>query len=408
MYPIDEVRKQFPALKREYNGKQVVYFDGPGGSQAVQSAIDAICAYMTLGGANLHGSFPSSRETEKLILEAREAVATLFNANHNEVAFGANATSLMFQVSRAISKTWNKGDEIILTELDHHSNIDTWRICAEERGVIVKYIPLDINNLTLDLNSLPSLLSDKTKLIAVGAASNCIGTVTDIRIISREAKKYGAIVSVDAVHAAPHFYVDMKEQGIDILFASSYKFFGPHIGMAVIRQGLFENLDVYKIAPSPAYIPDKIETGTQNHEGIPAITAAINFIASFGKGDTLSDRIKSGYDVIEEYESALSNIIREEFKKIDKITLYQAEDNVKKTPTIAFRVWGIAPEDFCRRMCEEHSIFIAEGHFYAMTLAKRLGILENGSFIRAGLAPYNTIDEVNRFIDGVKNILDSL
>jgi len=190
-----------------------------------------------------------------------------------------------------------------------------------------------------------------------------------------------------------------------MLFSSAYKFFAAHVGMAVIRKELFESLNVYKVAPAPDYIPDRLEIGTQNHEGIPAVSAAIRFIARLGNGDTLKEQIITGYEAIEEYENGLAETIRREMKGIKGITLYQADDSVPKTPTIAFRAENVTPRDFCMRMCEKHSIFIAEGDFYAKTLAEKLGIRRSGSFIRAGMAPYNTQEEVQRFLDGVRNIM---
>ena len=407
-FPVDQVRSQFPALARTYKNKPVVYFDGPGGAQAVESAIKAVAGYMTRGGANLHGNFPTSRETEELIAKTKSDIATLFNAKAGEVAFGPNATSLMFQVSRALSRQWQPGDEIVLTELEHHSNIDTWRTAAEDRGVTVKYVPLDTKTLTLKLETLPQLITPRTRLVAVGSASNCVGTITDVARVSREAKKVGALVAVDAVHAIPHLYVDREALGIDFLFSSAYKFFAAHVGLAIIREELFENLEVYKVAPAPGNIPDRLETGTQSHEGIPSVSCAIEFIASLGSGNTLSQRIQSGYQAIEEHENGLAEIIRREMAAMPGITLYQAGPEVPKTPTIAFRADKISPRDFCIRMCEEHSVFIAEGDFYAQTLAERLGIREKGSFIRAGLAPYNNLEEVNRFLDGVRAIISSV
>jgi len=404
-FPIEKVRSQFPALKREYKGKPVAYFDGPGGSQTVQSAIDAMYNYLSNGSSNVGASFPTCLETEALIAGAREAVAVLFCAKPHEVAFGPNATTLMCHVSRAIARLWEKGDEIVLTQLEHHSNIDTWRRAAEDKGVTVKYIPLDVKTLTLDLSNINEIITEKTKFVAVGLASNCVGTITDIRPIVKRAKEVNAVVSADAVHAIPHIHVDMQETGIDMLFSSAYKFFGPHIGMAVIKEDVFEKLDIYKVAPAPSYIPDKLETGTQNHEAISAVKCSVDFIASLGEGGTLIDKIKSGYTAIEEYENSLAEYIRGELTAMPEVTLYQAGNNVPKTPTIAFQVKGISPRDFCIKMCEDHSVFIANGHFYAKTLADLLGISENGAFIRAGMAPYNTIEEAKRFVDGTKEII---
>ncbi|MCL1993682.1 MAG: cysteine desulfurase-like protein [Spirochaetes bacterium] len=404
-YPIENIREQFPALKRSHNGKTAAYFDGPGGSQVVQSAIDAMAGYMTRGGANLGGVFPSSRETESLIAAVKEDVSVLLNAAACKIAFGANATTMMFHVSRALARQWKEGDEIILSELEHHSNVDSWRSAAEDQGVIVKYIPFNPKTLTLDLDALPALLSGKTKLVAVGSASNCIGTITDVKAVSRLAKNVGATVAVDAVHGLPHIYTDMEELGIDILFSSAYKFFAAHVGMAVIRNDVFEKLQVYKLAPAPDTIPAKLEIGTQNYEGIATVSAAVNFIAGLGEGGSLKEKIITGYKAIEAHENSLAEKIRGELAKIKGVTLFQAAADVPKTPTIAFRVAGIAPKDFCEKMCDQYSVFVGCGHFYAVTVAQKLGVLDNGCFIRAGMAPYNTMEEAERFIEGVRAIV---
>ncbi|MCL1973319.1 MAG: cysteine desulfurase-like protein [Bacteroidetes bacterium] len=404
-FPIDWVRRQFPALQRTYKGKPVAYFDGPGGSQFVTGAINAVGDYMRQGVANLHGIFPTSRETESLIAKARKEILTLFNARNCAVAFGPNASTMMFHTSRALARQWKEGDEILLSELDHHANIDSWRTAAVDKGVKVKYIPLNTKTLTLELEALPELITSKTRLVAVGMASNCVGTITDVKTVAAQAQKVGALVAVDAVHAIPHLYVDMQDLGVDMLFSSAYKFFAAHVGMAVIRKELFEGLQVYKVVPAPDYIPDRLEIGTQNHEGIPAVSAAIQFIAGLGMGNTLIEQLKSGYKAIEEYENSLAETIRRAMSKINGIKLYQAGDSVPKTPTIAFCAEGITPRDFCVRMCEEQSVFIAEGDFYARILAEKLGIHRSGSFIRAGLAPYNTTEEVQRFLDGVCSIM---
>lgn len=404
-YPIEYVRKRFPALKRTYKGKPVVYLDGPGGSQTVLEAINAGRDYMMNGGANLHGAFPTSIETMEKIAEAKEHVAALFNGKAEEVAFGGNATTMMFHAARAVAKTWEEGDEILLTELEHHANIDPWRKEAEDKNVTVKYIPLDTKTLTLDLTTLDQLLTEKTKFVAIGLASNCIGTINDVKTVSDAAMKVGAVVAVDAVHGIPHFYVDREELGVDMLFSSVYKMFGPHVGLAMIKKDLFDQLEPYKIKPAPNYTPDKLEIGTQNHEGIVGVTEAVRFIADLGEGNSLKEKIISGYEAIEHYEDSLVQYIRKELRNIKGLTFYQADDSVKKTPTVAFRVEGITPNEFTSRMCEEASVFIADGHFYAYRLAEKLGIVEEGSFIRAGISVYNTMDEMERFVAGVKDIM---
>lgn len=400
-FPIQAVREQFPALKRTYHGKNVAYFDGPGGSQVIKSAIDAIASYMERGGANLHGSFPSSWETEETIAGSKEAVADFLNVQPNEVAFGANMTTLTIAIANALGKQFKAGDEIVVTEMDHRANVDPWLMMAQDRGMNVRWIPVDTDALTLDLEGLEELINDKTKLVAVGLASNAVGTIVDIEPIVQRAKKVGALVAADAVHAAPHVALDRERQGIDILLCSAYKFFGPHVGIAAIRESIFNELKPYKLVPSPDYYPDKLETGTQNHEGIAGIRPAIEFFASFGEGDTRRSRIVNGMEHLEAYENSLARRLRDGLRGLDKVTLFEAAAEIPKTPTIAFQVAGTDPAEVCKIMAEEHSIFLASGHFYASTLAERLDINKSGGWIRAGLAPYNTEEEVDRLLSAV-------
>lgn len=403
-YPVNQIRNQFPSLKRTHYGLPAVYFDGPGGSQVVQGSIDAIVTYMSNGGANLHGQFPTSRETENYILEARDIVADLLGARPEEVAFGQNATSLAFSIARAVSETWNPGDEIVLTEMDHPANIDSWLTAAKDKGVNIRWIEVDTETYTLDLSNLDSIINEKTRLVAVTLASNAIGTISNVKKISQHAKKVGAILALDAVHAVPHFAIDREKLGADIILCSAYKFFGPHIGISVIRKELFESLKTYKVGPSPTKIPDKLETGTQNFSGISAIKPAIEFIEKLGDGSSRRERILSGYERIGKYENHLANLIRDGLSNIKGVKIFQAPERIASTPTIAFCVEGISPTDFCRKLAEEYAIFTADGHFYATRLADRLDVLDKGGWIRAGISPYNTIEEVERFISAVKQI----
>lgn len=400
-FPIGAVREQFPALKRTYHGKNVAYFDGPGGSQVVKSAIEAIAGYMERGGANLHGSFPSSWETEEIIADAKGAVADFLNVQANEVAFGANMTTLTIAIANALGKQFNEGDEIVVTEMDHRANVDPWLLMAKDRGLKVRWIKVDTDSLVLDLSDLNEVINEKTKLVAVGLASNAVGTVVDIEPIVKRTKEVGAIFAADAVHAAPHIPLDRQQQGIDILLCSAYKFFGPHIGIAAIRENIFKDLEPYKLVPAPNNYPDKMETGTQNHEGIAGIEPAIEFFASFGEGQTRRERILSGLENIEAYENRLAKRLRDGLRALEGVILFEAAADVPKTPTIAFQIEGQDPAEVCKIMAEKHSIFIAAGHFYASTLADRLDINKTGGWIRAGLAPYNTEEEVDRLIAGV-------
>jgi cysteine desulfurase family protein (TIGR01976 family) len=403
-FDVEAVREQFPALGRTHNGRGVVYFDGPGGSQVARQAIEAIAGYMKRGGANLHGVFPTSTETEEILSDTREAAADFLGAAPDEVAFGANMTTLTFTVSRALARGWDRDSEIVVTELDHRANVDPWLIAAAEQGARVRWVRVDPETLTLDENDLEHKITEKTKLVAVGLASNAVGTVNDVAAVAERAHSRGALVAVDAVHAAPHLPVDRDAIGADIITCSAYKFFGPHVGVTAIRRALFETLDVYRLDPAPDYIPDKLETGTQNHEGIAGVKGALDFISSLGAGASQHERLTSAMNAIEEHEAALAETFRTALRDIPGVQLYTAPDGVRKTPTIAFRVEGHTPEEICLRMLER-GFFIAAGDFYASTLAGKLGIGDSGGFIRAGLAPYNTEEEVEMFVEALEGIV---
>jgi cysteine desulfurase family protein (TIGR01976 family) len=267
-FDVQAVREQFPALDRTYRGRGVVYFDGPGGSQVARQAIEAISGYMERGGANLHGVFPTSTETEEILADTRRAAADFLGSAPDEIAFGANMTTLTFAISRALAQEWDENSEIVVTELDHRANVDPWVLAAAERGARVRWVRVTPETLTLDEKDLEQNINENTKLVAMGLASNAVGTVNDVATVAERARDAGALVAVDAVHAAPHIPVDRGAIGADIITCSAYKFFGPHVGVTAIRRDLFEKLDVYRLEPAPEYIPDKLETGTQNHEGI--------------------------------------------------------------------------------------------------------------------------------------------
>ena len=403
-FDVQAVRAQFPALSRRYKGYGVVYLDGPGGSQVVRPALQAMIQYMSNGGANLHGAFPSSIETEAIISDARSFAAAFLGAHPEEIAFGPNMTTLNLALSRALAKTWGSGDEIVVTELDHRANVDPWVRAAQDKGVRVRWLKLDLETLTLDLNHLDDVITERTKLVAVGLASNGIGTITDVARVAAAAHRVDAVVAVDAVHAAPHISIHRDALDADILLCSAYKFFGPHIGIVAIRKSLFEALDVYKLRPAPDHIPDKLETGTQNHEGIAGLIGALGFIADLGAGLTLRDQLESAMMHLEQHETSMAQWIRQEISSIQGVHMYAAGDSVRKTPTIAFTVDGMSARQVSEVMVENYGIFVADGDFYATTLVENLGLRETGGFVRAGLAPYNTEAEVNRFLEALVRI----
>ena len=396
-FDVEAVRAQFPALARLHEGRPVAYFDGPGGSQVARASIDAMRNYMERGGANLHGVFPTSTETEEILAKTRAACAAFLGADPDELAFGANMTTLTLAISRALSRTWDEGSEIVVTELDHRANVDPWLIAAEEKGAEIRWIGVDPETLTLDLRDIDEKINPKTRLVAVGLASNAVGTVNDVAALAARARAVGAVVAVDAVHAAPHLPMDRDAIGADVLTCSAYKFFGPHVGVTAVRRGLFEGMEVHRLDPAPDHIPDKLETGTQNHEGIAGVKGALDFVSSLGEGASPREKILDAMRTVEEHETRLADRFRSALRGIAGVTIYAAPDPVRKTPTVAFRLEGRTPLEVCRHAAD-HGYFIAAGDFYASTLSHRLGLAESGGFVRAGLAPYNTEEEVDGFV----------
>lgn len=405
-FPIEEVRSLFPALSIK-DKEQVfpIYFDGPGGTQMAQPCIDRMLEYITTGMANLHGTFSTSIKTDRLLEEAKASVGDLLNCRPREVAFGQNMTSLAFHVSRSLRSFISQGDEIVVTQLDHRANVDPWLYLAKETGATVKFIPVNKEELTLDLSELDSIITSRTRLVAVGLASNLTGTISEAKTIFSKARTVGAITIADAVHAVPHFPVDFKKLNCEILFCSAYKFFGPHLGIAVIKSELFEKLPVPKLEPAPAEIPYKLETGTQNHEAIAGLCGAISFIEQLGQGTNAAERIRSGMDTIEKHEESLINEMEAFLKSIPEVELYRAAENVKKTPTFAFRIKGIHSREATKFFAEKHNLCIGDGHFYASTMADIFPVMETGGWIRIGFAPYNTLGEIEVFKKALKDLI---
>ena len=405
-FPIEEVRAQFPALNIK-DQEQIfpIYFDGPGGTQMTQPCIDRMMEYISTGMANLHGTFSTSQKTDRLLEEAKSAVGELLHCAPEEVAFGQNMTSLAFQVALSLRNFFEQGDEIVVTQLDHRANVDPWLQLAKETGARVRFIPVDKEKLTLDLTELDEIINRNTKLVAIGLSSNLTGTITDPKPIFEKAKAVGAFTIADAVHAVPHFAVDFKALDVDVLFCSAYKFFGPHMGIAVIKKALFEKLEVMKLQPAPNEIPYRLETGTQNHEGIAGLCGAISFIGSLGSGDSLRKKLISGMQAIENHEEVLISELEEFLKKLPEIELYRAPKNVKKTPTFAFRIKGIHSREATKFFAEKYNLCIGDGHFYASTMTEVFPVMETGGWIRIGFAPYNTLEEIEIFKKALKDLI---
>ncbi len=370
-----------------------------------QQAVDAMVGYISQGMANLHGAFPTSIKTDALLENGRKAVADLLNCQPKEVAFGQNMTSLAFSIARSMAPFISASDEIVVTELDHRANVDPWITLAQDKGATVRFIPVNPETYTLELENLSEFITEKTKLVAVGLSSNVTGTITNIAKIIARAKEVNALVVVDAVHAVPHLTIDFRELGCDVLLCSAYKFFGPHLGIAVIAESLFEKLPVYKLAPAPQNIPDKLETGTQNHEAIAGLIGAITFIESLGEGATRPERLKTGMEQIITHELELTQRLENSLSRLPQVRLYRAPADTPKTPTFAFTLDQVNARDVTTWFAQHYNMCIADGHFYASTLADKLQVNHMGGWVRIGLAPYNTLEEVKLFEVGLQEFI---
>lgn len=399
--PVKAARSQFPALERMHNGYPVAYFDGPGGTQVPRRVAEAMTQYLYHHNANTHWLYPTSEETDALIAASRQTIATFLNAGADEVAFGANMTTLTFHLARALGREWKAGDEVVITELDHHGNVAPWRAIEKERGIVIKSVRFDPRTGQLDVEDLAAKLTSRTKLLALGIASNALGTITPPEL-TRLAHKVGAEVFIDAVHFAPHNLVDVKAWDCDFLACSAYKFYGPHIGILYGKKQRIESLDFPKLDPAPGESPERVETGTQNHEGIVGAAAAVEFIASLGHGDSLRDRLISSYEAHQRHGLGLLGKLWTGLSAIEGVTLYGPTPDKPRTPTLSFTLRGHSTNDIARALAMK-GLFVSNGDFYAMTVIERIGQTVDG-VVRVGCSCYSTDDEVDRLLDGVREI----
>jgi cysteine desulfurase family protein (TIGR01976 family) len=396
------IRHSFPALQRIHHGKSVAYFDAPGGTQVPATVADAIGNYLLHHNANTHWAFPTSVETDAIISGARNALAEFLNASPNEIVFGANMTTLTFHLARALGRGYVRGDEIVVTELDHHANVAPWRALEKERGVTVRVAKMIPETGTLDWDDLARQVGKRTRLVAIGAASNALGTMTDVRRAAELAHGAGAQIFVDAVHYAPHRLVDVREIDCDFLSCSAYKFYGPHIGVLYGRNHLLAALDFPKLIPAPDSAPERAETGTQNHEGMAGAAAAVNFLASLAPGATRRESLRAVFSELHECGRELVRQIWDGLGEIESVKLYGPPPGEPRTPTVSFSAAGVSSTEVAQRLAEE-AVFVSNGDFYATTVVERLGLAPDG-LVRAGCACYTTEEEVERLIDGVKRI----
>ena len=402
------IRAQFPALRRP-----AIYFDNPGGTQIAQPSISRITSYLTEHNANHGGAFATSVESDAVLEEAHQAMADLLNAARpEEIIFGNNMTSLTLHTSRSIARTWQAGDEIVVTRLDHDANITPWVLAAQDRGVNVRWVDFHPEDGTLNLEDFQIALENKPRLVAVGYASNALGTINPVAKLVKMAHAAGAQVYIDAVQYAPHGPIDVQELGCDFLVCSSYKFFGPHAGILYGRYELLDELPAYKVRPAPNDPPGKFETGTQNHEGIAGVLGAVEYLewvgATFGQpyeekyagryqGRGL--RLKQALTAIRAYEFEISRCMLEVLEETPGAQVYGLTDPRRleeRVPTFSFNLKGWRPRQLAERLAQEE-IYVWDGNYYALAVTERLGLEEGGGMVRVGPVHYNTVEEIGRF-----------
>jgi cysteine desulfurase family protein (TIGR01976 family) len=405
------IRGQFPALSQMVGDQPAIFFDGPGGTQVPQRVIDAIGDYLIHANSNTHGAFQTSARTDNAIVAAHAAMADFLGCDPDEVVFGPNMTTLTFAMSRAIGRELQPGDEIVVTRLDHDANVSPW-VALEERGVVIRYVDIDVEDCTLDMDDLRRQINARTKLVAVGYASNAVGTINDVAEVTRLAHSVGALAYVDAVHYAPHGPIDVREIGCDFLACSPYKFFAPHMGTLYGKREHLQRLRPYKVRPASDGAPDRWETGTKNHEGMAGVTAAIEYLAELGarqSGTAHSNRraaLLAAMSSIRDYERGLAEQLIAGLLGVPGLTFYgirEPERFGQRTPTVSIRVEGHPPRELAAAL-GQRGIFTWDGNYYALNLTERLGVEESGGMLRIGLAHYNTSAEVERLLAALHEI----
>src|SRR5574341_1121326 len=419
-FDVAAVRRRFPALKQSISGVPPVYLDNPGGTQVPQTVIDAMRDYLVTANSNHGGAFRTSQLTDKTVADARAAMADLLNApSPDQIVFGQNMTSLTMSISRAIGQTLNKGDEIVLTRMDHDANIAPWLLSAGDRGLKVKWVDWDAESGRLRLDQMAKLIGRKTRLVACTYASNALGTINDVKQVTQMAHAAGAMAYLDAVHYSPHGPVDVQALDCDFLVCSAYKFFGPHVGVLYGKREHLESLPAYKVRPAPDSIPERWETGTKNHEGIAGTLAAIEYLdwigEAFGKpfsnevkgyGSGRRRRLKLAMHAIKGYEKALSTRLLDGLRRIKSVTVAGITDKElldQRLPTIIFNVKGMTPAHVASEL-GKRGIYVWDGNYYALEVMERLGREAYGGMVRVGAVHYNTVREINHFLGALKEV----
>jgi cysteine desulfurase family protein (TIGR01976 family) len=402
MQEISEIRAHFPALERRQGERPIAYFDAPGGTQVPLRVARAVMDYLLHHNANTHWNFPTSNETDRMLQSSRLAVADFLNCSAEEVVFGNNMTTLTFHLARALGRGWGGGGEVVVTDLDHQANVAPWRALAEELGMEVKAVPFDPATGELDWAEMERAITARTRLVAIGAASNALGTISPVREAARLAHRHGALCFVDAVHYAAHEVIDVREMECDFLACSPYKFYGPHAGVLFGRGEVLDNLNPAKVGPAPDDLPERFETGTQNHEGIVGTGAAIEFLASLGTGANRRGRLVDALQGLHARGSRLFERLWSGLNGIPGVRCYGPGPQRPRTPTVSFSIKGTTPAVVASNLAER-AIFVSHGNFYATTVLERLGYGAEG-LVRVGCACYTTAEEIERLISEIEEI----
>ena len=408
------VRAQFPSLNQMVNGHPAAFLDGPAGTQVPQRVIDAVRDYYEKSNANTCGAFATSRRSDTILASAHAAMADLFNCALDEVYFGPNMTTLTFALARGIGRELQPGDEIVVTTLDHDANVAPWR-ALEERGVVIRQVDIREEDCTLDIEDLRRKLSPRTRLVAVGYASNAVGTINPVEEIVRLAHDAGALAFIDAVHYAPHGPIDVRALDCDFLACSPYKFFGPHMGCIYGKREHLLRFRPYKVRPAAETLPDRWETGTQTHECIAGVAAAIDYLADLGrrssheKSPSRREEILAAYRAIRAHEIALAARLIEGLLKIPGLRFFGISDPARfahRVPTVAVRFAKHTPLE-AATFLGDRGIFTWDGNYYALNLTERLGVEKDGGFLRIGIVHYNTGEEIDRLLAALNDLVRS-
>jgi cysteine desulfurase family protein (TIGR01976 family) len=414
MFDVQSVRENFPSLKQIQDGRQVVFFDNPGGTQVPKTVMDAMTGYLLRDNANHGGAYATSRRSDAMIMQARQAMTDMLGAaSADEIVFGPNMTSLTFTLSRAFTHWLKPGDDVVVTRLDHDANISPWMLLARDTGANLRWVDFRTEDCTLDMDDLERQLSRRTKIVACAYASNAVGTINDVKTVTEMAHHAGALIFVDGVQYAPHGTIDVRALDCDFLVCSAYKFFGPHEGVLYGKLDLLDRLPAYKVRPAKNSPPHKFETGTQNHEGIAGTLAAVEYLANLsGKdepGSSRRERLIEAMKKIVEYEQRLVSRLITGLQQVKGLHIYGIKDPEqfnRRVPTVAFRIDGFSPLEVAEYVGGK-GIFVWDGNYYALAVTERLGFEDKGGMVRVGLVHYNTGEEVDRLLDELRRLTGS-